>query len=124
MIRSTLRQIGTLTIATWVWHHRGSALRVVDMGMRAPQLVRDNQVQDALVEARAILALDGPIPTDTTVRISGVDAGTITLRDDLDPSTLGVTTQTLLKISDVLDVRTDSTGHTTVDDALDAGAPS
>jgi hypothetical protein len=124
MIRSTLRQIGTLTVATWVWHHRGSALRVVDMGMRAPQMVRDNQVQEALIEARAIVALDGPLPTDTTIRISGVDAGTVTLRDDLDPSTLDLASQTLLKISDVLDVRTDGTGHAAVDDAIGAGATS
>jgi hypothetical protein len=120
MIRRMFRQVGALTVTTFLWQHRGSVVRVVDLGRRLPQLVGNGKSGDAVTEAKAIVALDGSVPTSTDVRITGVHDGAITLRGDLHVDALDAARDALLGVSDVLDVRTDSVDQVTLDDALAA----
>ncbi len=110
-----------MTITSWLWQHRGTVVRAVDLGKRLPHLVSGGRSRDALTEARLLLALDGKVPTGTDVRITGVEDGAVTLRGDLDLDRLNDARGALLGVSDVLDVRTDGSQQPTLDDAL-AGA--
>ena len=83
MIRHLFRQVGSVAVASFLWQHRGSVVRTVDLARRLPHLVQDGRVRDALTEAKAIVALDGRIPTRMDVRITGFDDGSMMLRGDL-----------------------------------------
>ena len=72
-----------VAITSFLWQHRGSVVRTVDLACRLPQLIRDGRSRDALTEAKAIVALDGKVPTRTDVRISGFEDGSMLLRGDL-----------------------------------------
>lgn len=120
MIRRMFRQVGSMAVVTFLWQHRGSVVRTTDLARRLPQLVSTGKVDDAMTEAKAIIALDGPAPTNTEVRITGIADGAITLRGDLPTGSLESARQALLSVSDVLDVRTDATDQPTFDDALTA----
>jgi len=121
MIRRMFRQVGSMAAVTFLWQHRGSVVRTTDLARRLPQLVTTGKTDDAMTEAKVIIALDGSLPTSTQVRITGVDDGAVTLRGDLPAGSLESARQAALSVSDVLDVRTDSSEQPTLDDAL-AGA--
>lgn len=110
-----------MAVATFLWQHRGSVVRAVDLSRRLPQLVTGGRAGDALTEAKAIVALDGEVPTSTDIRITSIDDGAVTLRGDLRLDSLEVARHALLGVSDVLDVRTDATGLPTLGDAVAAG---
>ena len=112
-----------MAIAGFLWQHRGSVVRGFDLALRLPQLVTGGRIDEALTEAKAIMALDGEVPTSTDVRISGIEDGAVTLRGDLEGNSLKAARQALLAVPDVLDVRTDANAQPTFDDALGAAAP-
>lgn len=122
IIRRMFRQVGSMAVATFLWQHRGSMVRAVDLARRVPQLVGSQRTGDALTEAKALVALDGEVPTRTDIRITGIRGGDVTLRGDLPVDSLDVARRTLLGVSDVLDVHTDGTEQPTLDDAIAAGA--
>jgi hypothetical protein len=121
MFRRMFRQAGSMAVATFLWQHRGSVVRTVDLVRRLPQLIQDGRGRDALTEAKAVVALDAKVPTRTDVRITGFDDGSMTLRGDLPYDRLEETRSTLLGVDDVIDVRTSDVAQPTFDDAL-AGA--
>jgi hypothetical protein len=109
-----------MAVATFLWQHRGSVVRAVDLAKRAPQLVSGGKSADALTEAKAIVALDGKVPTSTDIRITGISDGAVMLRGDAPEDSLDVARTALLGVSDVLDVRTDGVDQPTLDEALAA----
>jgi hypothetical protein len=115
------RQVGSMAVATFLWQHRGSALRTLDFARRLPQAITGDRTA-AVTEAKAIVALDAKVPTSTDIRITGVHDGAVTLRGDLHDDSLDVARRTLLDVPDVLDVRTDGVEQPTLDDEL-ATAP-
>ena len=119
MIRRLVRKVGAVTIASWAWQHRGSLVRGVDLALRAPTLVRDHRSDALKAEARAVLALDGAVPSDTSVRISGVDAGTVTLQGHPSGPNVEAARAALVSLPMVDDVRTDGADQPTVDDVLE-----
>lgn len=112
-----------MAIAGFLWQHRGSVVRGFDLACRLPQLMTGGRTGEALTEAKAIVALDGEVPTSTDIRITGVEDGAVTLRGDLHSESLDAARQALLSVDDVLDVRTDATDQTTFDDALGMARP-
>ena len=122
MFRRMFRQAGSMAVATFLWQHRGSVVRTVDLARRLPQLVQDGRGRDALTEAKAIVALDAKVPTSTDIRITGIQDGAVTLRGDLRDESLDVARKALLDVPDVLDVRTDAVDQPTLDSEL-ATAP-
>ena len=123
MIRRMLRQVGSMAVVTFLWQHRGSVVRTTDLARRLPQLVTTGKTDDALTEAKMIMALDGSAPTSTEVRITGIDDGAVTLRGDLPASSLEAARHALLSVPDVLDVRTDAADQPTFDDCPRGGRP-
>ena len=121
MIRNMFRQAGAVAVASFVWQHRGTAIRTFDLACRLPHLVQDGRVRDALTEAKAIVALDGKLPTRMDVRITGFDDGTLTVRGDVPFDRFEEARSTLLAVGDVVDVRTSAVEQPTFDEAL-AGA--
>jgi hypothetical protein len=121
MLRRLIRQAGTFTVLSWGWKHRGSVLRGVDLARRAPALVQDGRTDDLLTEARAVAALDGPFGDETSVRITGIENGSVMLRDSVIGPELDAARGTLCQVRDILDVRTEGIEHPTLDEAL-AGA--
>ena len=118
MIRHLFRQVGSVAVASFLWQHRGSVVRTVDLACRLPHLIQDGRSRDALTEAKAIVALDSKIPTRTDVRITGVHDGCATVRGDLPLDRFEETRATLLAVKDVVDVRTSAVEQPTFDDAL------
>jgi hypothetical protein len=116
------RQIGSMAVATFLWQHRGSAVRTVDLARRLPHALRGGDRSAAITEAKAIVALDAKVPTSTDIRITGIQDGAVTLRGDLRDDSLDVARKALLDVPDVLDVRTDAVEQPTVDSEL-ATAP-
>jgi hypothetical protein len=123
MIRYLFRQVGTVAVASFLWQHRGSVVRTADLALRLPHLVQDGRARDALTEARAILALDGPMPTRMDVRITGFQDGSMTVRGDLPLDHLEEARQTLLAVGDVVDVRTSDVEQSTLDELLAGARP-
>jgi hypothetical protein len=119
MIRRLFRQLGAVTIARYAWDHRGSVVRAADLATRAPALVRDGRTADLKTEARAVLALDAAVPTDTDVRISGIDDGTVSLRGNPAGAALQSARQALVTLPTVVDVRTDGGDNPTLDHVLE-----
>jgi len=118
MMRLFVRRVGLVAITSFLWQHRGSVVRAVDLACRLPQVIRDGRSRDALVEAKAIVALDAKVPTRTDVRISGFEDGSLLLRGDLPLDQLDETRAALLAVDDVVDVRTSPLGQPTLDDAM------
>jgi hypothetical protein len=113
MIRRLFRQFGAMTVASFAWKHRGTVLRAVDLAKRAPTLVRDGRTDELKTEARALVALDSAVPTDTTVRISGVDSGTVSLRGEPAGAAAEAARRALVSVPAISDVRTDDRGQPT-----------
>jgi hypothetical protein len=119
MIRRLFRQIGTITVLSFLWKHRGSVVRGIDLAKRTPTLVRDGRTRDLAAEARAVVALDGPLATETGVRISGIEDGSVLLRGDpAGPELQSARTTLLTEVPNVVDVRTDAAGQPTLDTML------
>ena len=118
MIRHLFRQVGSVAVASFLWQHRGSVVRTVDLSTRLPHLVQEGRTHDALTEAKAIIALDSRIPTRTDVRITGFHDGSVTLRGDIPLDHFEEARATLLAVKDVVDVRTSALDQPTFDDAL------
>ncbi len=123
MIRHLFRQVGTVAMASFLWQHRGSAIRTFDLACRLPHLVQDGRVRDALTEAKAIVALDSRMPTRMDVRITGFEDGSMTVRGDLPLDHLEDARATLLAVSDVVDVRTSDVRQPTFDEVLAGARP-
>jgi hypothetical protein len=119
MIRRLVRKVGAFTIASWAWQHRGSVVRAADLARRAPTLVRDRRTDELTTEARAVLALDSAVPTDTSVRISGVEQGTVTLKGHPAGPGADAARKALVTLPAVVDVRTDDVDQPTLDDVLE-----
>jgi hypothetical protein len=107
----------------WAWHHRGSLSRGIDLAKRVPDLVRDGRTSQLAAEARAIVALDGPLASDTHIRITGIEDGSVLLRGQPSGSGLAVARATLTSLPDVVDVRTDDQGQPTLDSMLSTPGP-
>jgi hypothetical protein len=123
MIRNLFRQVGTVAVASFLWQHRGSVVRTFDLACRLPDLVRDGRMRDGLTEAKAIVALDGDMPTRTDVRLTGFENGSMTVRGDLPLDHFEQARHTLLAVGDVVDVRTSATHQPTLDDMLAGARP-
>ncbi|MEO6318358.1 MAG: hypothetical protein ABIP36_06200 [Acidimicrobiales bacterium] len=114
------RQVGSMAVATFLWQHRGSVVRTTDLARRLPQLVTTGNTDAAVTEAKVIMALDGEVPTQTDVRITGIDDGAVTLRGDLPAGSLESARHAAMSVANVLDVRTDGDQQPTFDEALAA----
>jgi hypothetical protein len=123
MIRHLFRQVGTVAVASFLWQHRGSVVRTFDLACRLPDLVQGGRARDAFTEAKAIVALDSRMPTRLDVRISGFENGSMTVRGDLPLDQFELARNTLLGVSDVVDVRTSAVQQPTFDDALAGARP-
>lgn len=120
MIRRFIRQAGLFSVVSFGWHHRGTVMRGIDLARRAPQLVQSGRTDDLTTEARAIIALDERFGDETDVRITGIDDGSVMLRDSLAGPSLDAARDTLRAVPTILDVRTEGVDHPTLDDALAA----
>ena len=123
MLRRWVRQIGVVTIAQVLWRHRGSAIRAVDLARHAPQAVRSRQLDQLATEARAVLALDRTVPRDMSIRITGIDDGSVVLGGQADVGELAAARAALLRLPNVADVRTDGAGHPSTDQLLAGALP-
>lgn len=123
MIRRWLREAGTTAILVWAWRHRGSVARTVDLAKRAPELIRDGRSGDLAAEARAIAALDAPLATDTGIRISSVEDGSVLLRGQPSGEPLAAARAALTSLPNVVDVRTDDRDNPTLDSMLAGARP-
>jgi hypothetical protein len=110
-----VRKIGFITLTKVTWEHRGSAMRLLDLGTRMPQLLRTRDSKAALTELKSIFALDKTAPSDLDVRITGVDDGSVVLRGGVSADRLERARKALLGVSGVLDVRTDAGAQPTLD---------
>ncbi|MET0904153.1 MAG: hypothetical protein ABWZ52_13000 [Acidimicrobiales bacterium] len=118
MIRTLFRQVGAVAVASFLWQHRGSIIRLVDLAGRLPHLIQDGRTRDALTEAKAVVALDGRIPTRIDVRLTGVHDGSMTVRGDVPLERFEEARATLLAVEGVVDVRTSPVEQPTFDDAV------
>jgi hypothetical protein len=123
MLRRWIRQIGFVTIAQAAWRHRGTVVRAVDLARHTPQRVRCRETDDLVTEARALAALDRAVPTDTSIRITGIADGSVTLEGRADQLELETARSALLRIPKVADVQTDAAGSPSTDDVLANALP-
>jgi hypothetical protein len=123
LVRRLVPELGAVTVAGWAWRHRGTAVRAADLALRTPVLVREGRTQDALTEARAVLALDASVPRATSVRISGIDHGTVLLHGDPGGPAVTAAREALCDLRGISDVRSDGTSHPTADAMLRAAQP-
>lgn len=123
MMRRLFRHAGLMAVASWAWHHRGSVARGLDLVKRVPQLLREGRTSDLTAEARAVAALDGALPTDMKVRISGIDDGSVLLRGQPSGDGLAAARSALTSLPNVVDVRTDDQGQPTLDSLVTGARP-
>ena len=118
LIRRLVPQFGVMAVAKLAWGHRGTVVRLGDLVLKAPRLVQDGGTSELAIHARAVLALDAAAPTNTDVRVSGIDNGSLTLQGDPGGKALAAVTDALCTVKGVTDVRTDGTSHAAVDTAV------
>jgi hypothetical protein len=118
LIRRWFREMGTIAVLTWLWAHRGTVTRTVDLAARAPSELSQGRWADLGTEARAIKALDRDLAAARDVRITQVADGTICFRAGAAPRALDLARTAVLPIPTVLDVRTDGSRQPTLDDEL------
>jgi hypothetical protein len=119
MITNLFRQVGAVAVASFLWQHRGSVIRLVDLAGRLPELVQDGRTRDALTEVKAVVALDSRIPARVDVRITGFHNGSMTVRGDVPFDRFEEARDALLGVEGVVDVRTSPVElQPTVDDAV------
>ena len=118
LLRRWVRQVGVVTLAQVAWRHRGTVARSADLLRHVPQRVRCRETDELLTEVKAVAALDRAVPTDTSIRITGIDDGSVTLDGQADQRDLAAARAALLRVSTVADVRTDAAGSTSAEDVL------
>ena len=118
LLRRWVRQIGVVTLAQAAWRHRGTVLRSADLVRHVPQRVRCRETDDLLTEVKAVAVLDRAVPTDTSIRITGIDDGSVTLGGQADQRELAAARTALLRVATVVDVQTDGAGSPSADDVL------
>jgi|GEM_PF-5427621 len=118
MHRRWLYQTGSLALLNAGWRHRGSLVRGLDWAKRLPGRMRDGRTAELVTEARAIMALDRELRTDTSIRITGVNNGTVSLRGQPAGSSLDTARSVLLPVADIVDIRTDDLGQPTLDNLV------
>jgi hypothetical protein len=111
-------RVGFLTVAGLAWNHRGTVVRLVDLAVASPRLVREDGMSGVARHGRALFELDRALPTATDVRISGMEHGSVTLAGDPGGPALARATEALCSVPGVVDVRTDGTDHPSLSDAL------
>ena len=107
-------------MAGWAWRHRGTLRRAGDLAVRTPVMLREGRTPELATEARAVLALDATLPKETSVRISGIDAGTVTLHGDPGARAVTAVRTALLHVPGVADVRSDGSTLPTTSSMLSA----
>lgn len=112
-----------MAVLTWAWQHKGSMVRAADLAKRAPTLVRDGRAADLATEAKAVIALDGVLPNDTDIRITGIEDGSVMLRGQPVGEPLEAARSALTTVQSITDVRTDGADHPTLDDVLAGARP-
>ena len=115
IVRRLVPQLGMMTVAKLAWSHRASVVRVADLATRVPEAIRDGRTNELAAEARAVLALDAVLPTDLSVRISGLDDGSLTLRGNPGARALAAARKQLVAVTQIRDIRTDGTDLPTAD---------
>jgi hypothetical protein len=121
ILRRLIPQIGLLTVARFTWNHRGTAVRGVDLALDVPRILREEGPSGIVRDGRLLFELDRAMPTDTAVRISGVNDGSVTLAGDPGPEALARATEALCRVQGVVDVRTDGSSHPVVSELATAG---
>jgi hypothetical protein len=124
LVRRLVPELGAVTVAGWAWRHRGTVVRSADLALRSPTMVRDGRTHDVVTEARAVAALDAALPRATSVRISGIDDGTVLLHGDPGGRAVTAAREALCDLPGVNDVRSDGVSHPTADALLQAARPS
>lgn len=112
-----------MAMLSWAWQHRGSVARGADLVRRTPHLMRDGRAAELTAEARAIAALDGALPADTSIRITGIDDGSVMLRGQPSGDRLETARLALTALPNVVDVRTDDATQPTLDSLLSSARP-
>jgi hypothetical protein len=69
IVRRFIPQLGFLTVAGFVWNHRGTARRVVDLAVDVPQILRDDGLDGVVQQGKVLFELDRTRPTDMKVRL-------------------------------------------------------
>ena len=100
-------ELGAATAAGWAWRHRGTVMRAADLVVRSPSMLRDGGSRRAGHRGACGAGLDGPLPKATKVRISGIDAGTVTVHGDPGAKAVAAVRAALRDLPGVSDVRTD-----------------
>jgi hypothetical protein len=111
ILRRLVPELGALTVARYAWAHRGTLVRVLDLATDLPRLVREDGTGGIVRRGRLVYELDRAMPTETGVRISGVDAGAVTLAGDPGPQALERATRALSRVQGIVDIRADGTNH-------------
>jgi hypothetical protein len=110
-LRRLVPEIGFLTLAGVAWSHRGTVVRLVDLAMDTPRLVRERDSETLVQHGRLLYELDRAMPTEMRDRLSGVDHGSVTLAGDPGPQALARATEVLCGTHGITDVRTDGSTH-------------
>lgn len=118
LLRRFTGPVGLMTIGRVAWAHRGSMVRLADLVRHVPEHARQRDAGPLVTEARAVLALDEVAPTDTSLRITGLDDGQLTLRGDDPAGAPPQVREALLRVPKVVDVRTDELGRPGVAETL------
>jgi hypothetical protein len=111
LLRRLVPEIGFLTVVGFAWNHRGTVARLADLALDAPRLVKEGDTRSLVQHGRLLYELDRAMPTDTRVRLSGVDQGSVTLAGDPGPQALARATEVLCGTHGITDVRTDGANH-------------
>lgn len=106
-LRRLLPQARAMAVAGVAWSHRGTVVRLGDLGRRVPGMIADGRLDELPTHARALLALDSAFPTDVRVRIRDLDDGTVTLRGAPDPQVVTTASQVLRKVPAIQHVHTE-----------------
>lgn len=64
IVRRFVPQIGFLTIAGFVWNHRGTVRRAIDLAGDVPDILREDGLDGLVEQGRSLYRLDRTRPTD------------------------------------------------------------
>ncbi|MDQ2649961.1 MAG: hypothetical protein M3Z03_10435 [Actinomycetota bacterium] len=69
IVRRFIPQLGFLTVAGFVWNHRGTVRRAVDLAVDVPQILRDDGLDGVVQQGKVLFELDRTRPTDMKARL-------------------------------------------------------
>lgn len=115
-LRRLIYNLSVTSVVHAGWRHRGSVVRAADLARRLPSRIRQGQTAEALTEARAVLALDRELRSDTSVRLSTISGGTALIKGQPRGRSLDRARSALLSLPDVTDVRTIDPNQLTIND--------